>query len=88
MSPPCTAASASPQQAKPNGSAATPKPAASRSAIVSILERVDGEPGVMILARDNDGREAAIYLDPSEGMLAADKLHIVCEPWTRCPVGA
>lgn len=59
-----------------------------RSAIVDILQRVDGQPGVMILARDDEGREAAIYLEPGEGMIAADKLHIICEPWTSCQVTA
>lgn len=51
-------------------------------ATVEILKRLDGPDGVMILARDERGAEAAIYLDPPAAMHLADKITLIAERWT------
>lgn len=51
-------------------------------AIVEVLKRIDGQDGVMILARDKRGGEAAIYLEPAAAMTLADDLVRLAETWT------
>lgn len=55
-------------------------------AIVEVLKRVDGPDGVMVLARDERGGRAAIYLDPHTAMSLADQITALAETWTLPPV--
>jgi hypothetical protein len=48
---------------------------------LKVLDRIDGDPGVMLVATSHTGTSAAVYLDPRTAMTLADKITILAEKW-------